>query len=126
MSRCTRSDREPRGPLTWTTSGSMTTSTPLGTGMGLRPMRDMPLPDLRHDLAADLRAAGVVPGHDALGRREDGRAEAALDLRDLRGVHVVALAGPRDAAQAGDRRAAVGGVLETDLEDLAGVLGVRS
>src|SRR5688500_12885937 len=94
MSRCTRSDSEPRGPLTCTTSGSMTTSTPLGTGMGLRPIRLIELPDLRHDLAADLRAAGVVPGHDALGRREDRGAEATLDLRDLRGAHVVALAGP--------------------------------
>jgi hypothetical protein len=60
MSRFLRSESAPRGPVTWTTSGSTTTVTPVGTGMGLRPMRDMRLPDLRHDFAADLLLAGVV------------------------------------------------------------------
>src|SRR3712207_7762635 len=42
-----------RSPVTWTTSGSTLIVTPVGTGIGLRPMRLMELPDLRHDLAAD-------------------------------------------------------------------------
>src|SRR3712207_3055043 len=119
MSRFLRSDSAPRGPVTWTTSGSTLTVTPVGTGMGLRPIRLIGLPDLRHDLAADLLLAGLVAGHDAARRRDDRGAEAALDLRDLRPGDVAALAGARHAAQARDRRPALGGVLELDLDELA-------
>src|SRR4051812_47707057 len=106
MSRWTRSLSAPRGPLTWTTSGSMATVTESGTGMGLRPMRLMRSPHVRHDLAADARLAGLVAGHDAARRRHDGGAEAALDLRDLGGGHVEALARARDALQPRDGAAA--------------------
>ena len=41
MSRGMRSASAPRGPLTRTSSGSIVTSTPLGTGIGARPMRDI-------------------------------------------------------------------------------------
>src|SRR5688500_16914181 len=125
MSRFLRSESAPRGPVTWTTSGSTLMVTPVGTGMGLRQIRLIWLPDLRHDLAADLRLARVVTGHDAVRRRDDGGAESTLDLRDLGGRHVPALAGPRDAAQPRDRRAAVVGVLQADLDDLARVLRGR-
>src|SRR3712207_3659359 len=125
MSRWIRSDSAPRGPVTCTTSGSIFTVTPSGTGMGFLPIRLIRSPDLRHDLAADLLAARVVTGHDALRRREDGGAQAALDLGDLVGRDVVALAGARDAAQAGDRRAAVLGVLQPHAQHLAGMVGVR-
>src|SRR5688500_8706405 len=123
MSRLLRSDSAPRGPVTWTTSGSTLMVTPVGTGMGLRPMRLIALPDLRHDLAADLVLAGLVARHDAARRGDDRRAEAALDLRDLGARDVPALAGARHAAQAGDRRPALGRVLELDLDELAGMVG---
>src|SRR3954451_18007829 len=103
MSRCTRSLSAPRGPLTWTTSGSMATVTEAGTGMGLRPMRLMRSPDVGDDLAADARLAGLVAGHHAVGGGHDGGAHAALHLRELGGGHVVALARARDAPQAADR-----------------------
>src|SRR5688572_15792110 len=95
MSRFLRSDSAPRGPVTWTTSGSTFTVTPVGTGIGLRPIRLIGLPDLRHDFAADLLLAGLVARHDAARGGHDGRAEAALDLRDLRPGDVAALAGTR-------------------------------
>src|SRR3954469_12274209 len=125
MSRWMRSESSPRGPCTRTTSGSIVTVTPVGTEMGLRPMRDMAswLPDLCHDLAADALLARLVAGHDAVGRRDDGGAHAALDLAHALGAGVAALAGTRDAAQARDGRAAVLGVLERDADDLAGVVG---
>src|SRR4051794_29765451 len=112
MSRLTRSSSWPPGPATRTTSGSMVTVTVSGTGMGSLPMRDMPLPDLRDDLAADAGPPGLVGGHDAARRGDDGGAHPALDLADAAGGGVVALAGPRDAAQPRDRRAAVVGVLQ--------------
>ena len=62
MSRGMRSESSPLGPCTRTTSGSIVTVTPEGTGMGLRPIRDIALlPDLRHDLAADAVLAGSWP-----------------------------------------------------------------
>src|SRR4051794_9336846 len=126
MSRFLRSSSEPPGPATRTISGSMVTVTVAGTGMGLRPMRDMPLPDLRHDLAADTGLTGLVARHHAAGRRDDRGAHAALDLADAAGGGVVALARARDAAQAGDRRAAVVGVLQAHADELGGLpLGGR-
>src|SRR5215217_3359094 len=119
MSRWTRSLSSPRGPATRTTSGSIETVTVAGTGMGLRPMRLMGSPDVRHDLAAHARLAGLVAGHDAARRRHDGGAHAALDLGDLGGGHVEALARARDAPQARDHALAAVGVLQRDADDLA-------
>src|SRR3954449_6313830 len=83
------------------------------------------LPDLRHDLAADARLAGIVAGQDARGRGDDRGAHAALDLADPVGRGVVALARARDAAQALDGRPAVLGGIELDADDLAGWGGGR-
>src|SRR3954447_11884980 len=121
MSRFLRSSSVPPGPATRTTSGSMVTVTVSGTGMGFLPMRDMPLPDLRHDLAADAGLPELVAGHDAARRRDERGVHAALDLADAVRRRVVALARTRDAPQARDRRAAVVGVLQADPDDLAGL-----
>src|SRR3954468_4940760 len=84
MSRGLRSSRLPRGPLTRTTSGSIVTVTPVGTGMGCFPIRLIEgSPDVRHDFAADALAPRLVAGHHALGRGKDRRGHAALDLGDL-------------------------------------------
>src|SRR3954469_18512534 len=98
MSRLLRSLSAPRGPVTWTTSGSIVTVTPSGTGMGFLPMRDMALPDLRDDLAAHAGAPRLVAGHDAAGGRDDRGAHAALHLADAARGRVVALARARHAA----------------------------
>src|SRR4029079_11528345 len=99
MSRGMRSESSPLGPCTRTTSGSIVTVTLDGTEMGFLPMRDMGrLPDLCHDLAADALLARLMAGHDAVGRRDDGGAHAALDLAHAGGRGVAALAGARHAA----------------------------
>src|SRR6478672_13140241 len=126
MSRGTRSVSSPRGPFTRTSSGSIEIATPSGRGMGFLPIRDMALPDVGDDLAADARVAGLVAGHHAVRGGHDRGPHAAEDLRDLAVADVAALAGPRDALQAGDGRAAVGlGVLERDPDEAAGVVGIR-
>src|SRR4029079_7554938 len=84
------------------------------------------LPDVGDDLAADARVAGLVAGHHAVGGGHDRGPHAAEDLRDLAVTDVAALAGARDALQAGDGRAAIGlGVLERDPDQAAGVVGIR-
>jgi hypothetical protein len=74
-------------------------------------------------LAADARLAGLVAGHHALGRGDDGGAHAAQHLGDLGVADVGALAGARHAPEAGDRAAAVGRVLQVHAQQLAGMLG---
>src|SRR3954470_3607836 len=123
MSRGMRSVSSPLGPLTRTSSGSIDTVTPAGTGMGFLPMRLMQSPDVGDDLAADARVAGLVAGHHASRRGHDRRPHAAEDLRDLGVVHVGAVAGGRDALEPGDRRAALLGGLERHADDLAGTIG---
>src|SRR5215218_960836 len=108
MSRSTRSSSSPRTPLTRTASGSMKTSTPVGTGMGCFPMRlIVESPDVGDDLAADAFAVGLVAGHDSAGSGNDRRAHAAQDLGDLARVDVRAAAGRGDALDAGDDRRAL-------------------
>src|SRR3954452_1404896 len=125
MSRGLRSSRLPRGPLTRTISGSIVTVTPVGTGMGCFPIRLMGwLPNVRHYLAADSLATGLVAGHDALGRGHDRRAHAALDLGDLAVLDVGAAAGLRDALHAGDHRLAALGVLQPHAQHLADAAGL--
>src|SRR5437763_12260703 len=69
--------RDALGPRTRTNPGSMSTSTPLGTVMGILPIRLMPddslaqlssfssLPDVGDDLAADADPLGLAVGHHA-------------------------------------------------------------
>src|SRR3989337_1983415 len=90
----------PFGPLTVTVEPSMVTSTPLGTGMGRRPIRDIAgLPDVRQDFAAELGLASLRAGHDPLAGADDDDAEAPEDARDvgLAGIH--AQPGLADALQ---------------------------
>src|SRR5918912_3996949 len=73
----------PLGPLTVTCRPSIETSTPLGTGMGILPMRDMLLllspgprsPDVGEDFPAHALLRGLPVRQQARGRREDRDAE---------------------------------------------------
>src|SRR5215211_819911 len=71
----------PLGPFTVTVRPSMVTSTPVGTGIGLRPMRDMLVrllsPDVGEDFPAHAPLAGLPVGEQPLLRRDDGDAETA-------------------------------------------------
>src|SRR3954469_25956136 len=88
MSRETRSESSPFGPLTRTRSGSIVSSTPEGTTIGCLPIRLMALPDLRDKLAADAVAACVGPGREAARGGNDRGAHAAEHGRDVARVHV--------------------------------------
>src|ERR1700712_6085400 len=73
-------ESSPLGPLTLTVCPVMVTSTPEGTGIDLRPIRDMsrsPLPDEGEDFPANAPLASLPVGQQPLGRRNDRDAEAA-------------------------------------------------
>src|SRR5579859_6194429 len=92
---------DPLGPLTVIERPSMATSTPAGTTIGRRPMRDISaLPDVREDFAAELGLAGLRAGHDPLTRADDDDAEAAEDARDVRLAGVDAESRLADALEA--------------------------
>src|SRR5512134_2311403 len=76
----------PLGPCTSTVRSLIWIFTSLGTGMILRPTRDMSaclLPDVAEDLAAHALAGGGLAGHQAAGGGEDVDAQAPVDAGDL-------------------------------------------
>ena len=114
--------RVPLGPFTVTTFPSpMVTSTPAGTVIGILPIRDIsclpPLPDKRQDFAADMVLASLLIGHDALGRGNDGDAQATENLGQLVGAGIDTQAGLGDAAETGNDLLLIAQVLQGDLDD---------
>ena len=98
----------------------MVTSTPAGTVMGILPILDImlpPLPDKRKDFAADMQLACLLVGHNALGRGNDGNAEATQDLGQLVSAGINAQARLGNAAQAGDDLFLVAKILQGDVDD---------
>src|SRR5690606_42134604 len=111
-------DRVPLGPLTVTFSGWTFSSTPLARAIGFLATRDMVVSPLGHeaqDFTADALLARLRIGHDAVGRGNDGDAEATGHLRQIVLAAVLAQARTRDALELLDDRLAFV-VLELDLE----------
>src|SRR5215470_1662100 len=76
----------PFGPWTWMEVCPTCTFTSLGTGMILRPTRDMgmrSLPHVAEDLAAHALAGRAAPGHEPARGGNDVDPEAAVDAGDL-------------------------------------------
>src|SRR3954464_11628245 len=109
--------RDPLGPFTVSTRPSSVTSTPSGTVMGSRPMRDIALPDVREDLAAELGLAGLAAGHDPPRGADDDDAEAAEHARDVGLARVHAQAGLADPLEARDHRHLAVDVLQLEAQD---------
>src|SRR6266851_2147510 len=88
----------PLGPCTSTALAEISTFTPAGTGIGLRPIRDMSLsfshlPDFAEHFPADAGPARSAPGHQSAGRGQDADAEAAHDGADARGTDAAPIRG---------------------------------
>src|SRR5690348_14643221 len=92
--------RTPFAPSTVASAPLTATLTPFGRLTGFLPTRDIVmflglrggapfqekgLPDLGQELAADILLARVLAAEQALRGREDGDAQAAVDLGDLLG-----------------------------------------
>src|SRR5512142_2603930 len=96
----------------------MATSTPAGTAMGRRPIRDIGLPDVGQDFAAELGLAGLRAGHDALAGADDDDAEAAEDPRDVGLAGVDPEAGLADPLEARHDRDLAVDVAQRQPQDL--------
>src|SRR6476646_4773486 len=115
-------DSEPFGPLTVTLGPSMVTSTPAGTGIGSRPIRDMsapPLPDVGENFPAYLLLGGLTIGQQTGRGRDDRDTEATEDLGQLGRARVDPQPRLGHPAHSGDGPLAVGAVLELDDQRLA-------
>src|ERR1700733_13925527 len=105
----------PLGPLTLTAWPSIAMSTPLGMGMGRRPMRDMllspfPLPDVGEDFPAYPVLLSLPVARQAGRRRDDRHAEPAEHPGQVVLLRVHAQAGLGHPLDPGDR--ALPGVAE--------------
>src|SRR5271168_610435 len=131
----------PFGPCTSTLPPVELIFTPAGTGIGLRPIRDIcpilyfptrsisparvsRLPNFTKNFAADVRFAGGAAGHEALRRSQNADAQAADNRLDFRGAEIITLAGTRNALQATDDTAAIRRVLQENAQGLAGLVFV--
>src|SRR5260370_13483179 len=100
----------PLGPFTVIRCPSIWTVTPLGSGTGFLPMRDMGrclLPHHREQLAADTGGASFAVGHQSLRGRQDRHPQAVLDARDLARLDVAPEASRGDALQLANHRRVV-------------------
>src|SRR5438552_4328499 len=116
-------DSSPLGPFTRTVWPSMVRSTPAGTGIGLRPMRDivssLPLPDVGEDFPAHPSLAGLPVGQQPLRRRDDRDAQATEYPRQVRCLRVHPQTRLGHPADTGEAALAAVAVLEVDDEALA-------
>src|SRR3954467_11832500 len=117
--------RVPLGPLTVTTLPSIWTSTPVGTGTGSLPMRDIAVsppglssPDVGEDFPTHALLVGLTVGEQPLAGRDDRDAEATEHLGQAGVLGVHAQPGLADPADAGQRALALAAVLEGDGQGL--------
>src|SRR5262249_24573088 len=109
----------PFGPCTSILSAAMPIFTPVGTVIGLRPIRDIFLPNLAENFAADAGFASGAAAHQAFRRGQNADAQAADDGANFGRAGVTASAGARNALHASDHAAAIGRVLQENPEHLA-------
>src|SRR5271170_6862835 len=104
----------PLVPLSETFWPSIVTSTPVGTGIGCLPMRDMatPSPHVREDFAAHALSGCLTVGEQARGGRDDRHTQAAEHPRQVVGFRVHPQTRLGHAAQTGDAALPGGPVLE--------------
>src|SRR6266850_4321463 len=119
----------PFGPCTSTLPDTILTLTPLGSGIGFLPIRDIVLipglrpglcsPHVAKDFAADAGLARRAAGHHAPRRRQDVGAESAEHRRHVVHAEIDAAARAADPLDAGDHLLAVRSVLQEQADHLA-------
>src|SRR5688500_11606713 len=109
---------EPLGPLTSRTRPESLMETPVGTGIGALPIRDIVAsPHVTDDFAADAFFTRIAVGHQSLARRNNRYSETTQHSGDLAGFCVHPQARRRDALDTVDHTLAVD-VFHVDRERL--------
>src|SRR4249920_1394893 len=121
MGSATSSESFPLSPVTVTARPSMVTSTPLGIGTGMRPIRDISVssPDVGEDFPAYAALDRLLVGHQATRGGDDGDAKTAEHPRQVVLLRVHAQPGLGHPLEARDRPLTGRPVLEQDHEVLA-------
>src|SRR4249920_2366688 len=121
MGSATSSESCPLGPLTVTSRPLMVTSTPLGIGTGIRPIRDIAVssPDVGEDFPAHAALDRLPVGHQATRGGDDGDAKPPEHPRQVVLLRVHAQPGLGHPLEARDRPLTGRPVLEQDHEVLA-------
>src|SRR5882724_7081052 len=124
ISLLTTSLSVPSLPLAVTVWPAMSTLTPLGTGTGFLPIRDISHPNYANsrrleyaaeNFTADIGGARLVVRHDATRRRQDGDAETVVNTRQVGDLGIDPSTRLGDARDLADDRLAID-VFELDLE----------
>src|ERR1700738_237129 len=145
MPRGIRRDSLPFGPCTSMLPSCMAIFTPEGTGIGLRPIRDIcsfpltakcasqnlvlklslpkfpsknSLPDFANDFAAQLGFASGAAAHQAFRRSHDADPQAAYDRTNLCDTQITPRSRPRNPLHASDDATAVRRVLQENAQHL--------
>src|ERR1700687_2031609 len=109
----------PLGPSAMKWPSFISTRVPLGTAIGIFPIRDMArlLPELAQQLAAQAPLARLPVGQQSLRRRHDPDSEAVAHRLDLVGAAVDPAARAADPGEMVDGRRALGAVAQEDAND---------
>src|SRR4030095_12056342 len=102
----------PFGPFTSTALSTTLTVTPFGIVIGFFRIRDISLPDVTEDFAADAGLHRRAPGHHAARGRQDARAEPGEHFRHVLLAEIHAPSRTADPWAAGDQPLPVRPVLE--------------
>src|SRR6476661_1357144 len=108
-------DSSPFGPFTVIALPWTVTVTPLGTGTGRLPIRDIvvgSLPDEGEELATGVGATCLRVRHQAARRAHDGHAETVANAGNVPDADVLPEPRGRDALELADDRLATLGVLQ--------------
>src|SRR4051794_13329325 len=127
ISGCSLRDSSPFGPFTVIALPSTVTVTPLGTGTGRLPIRDIvvgSLPDEGEELATGVGATRLRVRHQAARRAHDGHAETVSNAGNVPDANVLAEARARNALELTDDRLAALGVLQNDAQHRPTILGL--
>src|SRR4030095_7550338 len=128
MSGCSFRETSPLGPFTVIAGPLTVTVTPLGTGTGFRPIRDIvvcSLPDEGEELATGVRAPRLGIRHEPVRRAQDRHAQAIPHARNVADADVLSEPRAGHPLELTDDRVSALRVLEYHAKNGAAIVGLE-
>src|SRR5688572_22361482 len=129
MSLCSVRDSSPFGPFTVMALPLTVTVTPLGTGIGFLPIRDMDrrsLPDEGEELATGVGASRLRIRHEAARGAHNGHPQTVAHAGNLPDADVLAKPGARDPLELANDGLAALGILENHAQHRPAILRIEN